>query len=93
MFAPTVQADDTWLFLPGVLADGTEVDAWPIIQREAYPDTAAVLAAAAWPAEPYTVHPIGQYRWPTPHWIMYCTYSAQGAASDPSRTFSKPSRS
>jgi len=51
---------DACVVLPGVLADGTEVDAWPIIQREAYPDTAAVLAAAAWPAEPYTVHPIGQ---------------------------------
>ena len=49
MFAPQVASFvDNWIILPGVLADGTAVDAWPVLQRQAYPTQDDVLAATAW---------------------------------------------
>ena len=42
---------DNWIIVPGVLADGTAVDAWPVIQRRVYPSQDDVLAAAVWDAD------------------------------------------
>lgn len=72
MFAPGVKTDDAFLYFPGVLRDGTSVDAWPIIQRSRFKTQDSILEASVWDySSAYRKQPIGQYRFENSHWIMY----------------------
>ena len=46
MFAPSVKKDDTWFSMPALLRDGSQVDAWPIIQSTKYTSPETVLLRA-----------------------------------------------
>ena len=73
MFAPQVSTFvDNWIITPGVLADGTAVDAWPVIQRRIYSSQDAVLAAAVWDADTaYNQSLKADERLPSAHWGVY----------------------
>lgn len=69
MFSPVVSDDDTAVYFPAVLRDGTQVDGWPILQQISSRDE--LMRSALWKNTTYDELPMGYNRFPSLMWLMY----------------------